>query len=121
MDWGRYVQTAWTVHPRLALGLMERFSGVGSIENELFSLIIRNAVDPSLQALPQAGVILASCDPIRRMKAAQKLELLKHWAPASISDALGLMAADSNRPSTIKTFIIASLSRGEPEQVKQRP
>lgn len=112
------MQTAWAVHPRLALGLLGRFPATNAIENELFSHISKNAVDPCIQALPQAATILASSDPMKRLKAAPKLELLKHWAPASVSDALGLMAGDNSRQSTVKIFIVKSLAKGDPEQVK---
>ena len=117
LDWSRYVQTAWAVHPRLALGLLGRFPATSSIENELFSLISKNATDPTVQSLPQAAILLATCDPMKRIKVSSKLDLLKHWVPASVSDALGLMAVDISRHSSVKHFIVASLSRANPEQV----
>ena len=117
LDWSRYVQTAWAVHPRLALGLLGRFPATSSIENELFSLISKNATDPTVQSLPQAAILLATCDPMKRIKSSSKLDLLKHWVPAPVSDALGLMAVDISRHSSVKHFIVASLSRANPEQV----
>lgn len=121
LNWGKYVQTAWAVHPRLALGLTGRFPATNSIENELFSLISKNAMNPCIQALPRAGIILATCDPMKRLKVAPKWELLKHWAPACIPDALGLMAADTGRHQNVKAFIVTSLSKGNPEEVPIDP
>ncbi len=124
LDWSRYVQTAWAVHPRLALGLLGRFPATSSIENELFSLISKNATDPTVQSLPQAAILLATCDPMKRIKVSSKLDLLKHWVPASVSDALGLMAVDISRHSSVKHFIVAfqreTLHRGIPQQSKPR-
>ena len=65
---------------------------------------------------PQAAILSATCDPMKRTKPSSKLDLVKHRVPASVSDTLDLVAVDISRHSSVKHFIVASLGRANPEQ-----
>lgn len=99
------------------MSFIYRFPSVNAFENELYSLISKNICDPIVQSLPSAAYILATCDPMRRLKVFKKLEALRNWAPAGASEALSLLASESGKHSAVRDYVAASLKKATPEDV----
>ena len=58
--WDRLLSTAWRVDPEVALAMAQRFPACREVASELQTLLAAHAAEPGVQALPEAGMMLAA-------------------------------------------------------------
>ena len=58
--WDRLLSTAWRVDPEVALAMAQRFPACREVASELQALLAAHAAEPGVQALPEAGMMLAA-------------------------------------------------------------
>eukprot|EP00798_Chlamydomonas_sp_ICE-L_P027721 gene27721-7367_t len=113
MSWDKGIATAWKVHPKLAVALVERFPFARDAKVSVEKLLIGHAHEPVVQAIPEAAIMLAKAAPSN----APQLAALTVWAPAQAVDGLELLSSQAGRNTTVKAYAVRCLGKTPPEQV----
>ncbi|GAX81982.1 hypothetical protein CEUSTIGMA_g9410.t1, partial [Chlamydomonas eustigma] len=112
-NWEALVETTWRVHPEVALALSKRFPTLNEVSSKLHRLLVAHATEPSVQVIPEAGMILAaSMD-----TPPASLAALHTWTPSGPVEGLELLAGSSSRRPEVKAYALRCIDNTKPEQV----
>ncbi|WCJ33866.1 Phosphatidylinositol 3- and 4-kinase family protein [Euphorbia peplus] len=111
--WNVYARTAFSVDPRIALSLCSRFPANVSLKEEVTHLVQSHILE--IRCIPEALPYFVSPKAVEENSVL--LQQLPHWAPCSITQALGFLTPQYKGHARVMAYVLRVLESYPPERV----